>query len=57
MNLAKLQDTRSIYKIRLYFYMVTMSDPKMKLRKPVPFTIAANKPTNQPLGINVRKEV
>ena len=32
-ELGKLQDTRSAIQILLYFYILAMSNPKMKLRK------------------------
>ena len=35
MNSARSQDTRSIYKDQMYFYMLAMNNPKMKLRNQI----------------------
>ena len=55
MNLAKLQDTKSIHKNHLHFYILTMKNQKEKLRnQSIPFTIATKR--IKYLGINLPKE-
>ena len=43
MSSTRLQDTKSIYKNQLCFYVAAMSKPKMKLRKTIPFIIASKR--------------
>ena len=50
MNLAKLQDTKSIHRNHLYFYTLTMKIREIKEK--ILFTIA----TKRYLGINLPKE-
>ena len=52
MNLPKLQDTKSIHKIHLHFYILTMKNQK-EIKESIPFTIATK---NKCLGINLPKE-
>ena len=40
MNSARLQDTRSIYKNPLYFYMLAMTNQKNEIKE-IPFIIAS----------------
>ena len=55
MNLAKLQDTKSIHRNHLHFYILTMKNQKEKLRnQSIPFTIATKR--IKYLGINLPKE-
>ena len=54
MNLAKLQDTKSIHRNHLHFYILTMKNQKEKLRN------QSHSPWQQKkikyLGINLNKE-
>ena len=54
MNLAKLQDTKSIHRNHLHFYILTMKNQKEKLRN------QSHSPLQQKrtkyLGINLPKE-
>ena len=54
MNLAKLQDTQSIHRNRLHFFILTMKNQKEKLRN------QSHSPLQQKrikyLGINLPKE-
>ena len=52
MNLAKLQDTKSIHRNHLHVYTLTMKNQKEK--KSIPFTIATER--IRYLGINLPKE-
>ena len=52
MNLAKLQDTKSIHRNHLHFYILTMKNQKEKLRTQ---SIIATKKIKH-LGINLPKE-
>ena len=40
MNLAKLQDTKSIHKNHLLFYILTMKKSEREIKESIPFTIA-----------------
>ena len=53
MNLANLQDAKSIHRNHLHFYILTMENQKEKL-KSIPFTIATKR--IKYLGINLPKE-
>ena len=53
MNLAKLQDTKSIHRNHLHFSILTMKNQREKLRS-IPFTIATKR--IKYLGINLPKE-
>ena len=54
MNLAKLQDTKSIHRNHLHFYILTRKNKKEKLKESIPFTIATKRINY--LGINLHKE-
>ena len=54
MNLAKLQNTKSIHRNHLHFYILTMKNQKKKIKESIPFTIATN--IIKYLGINLPKE-
>ena len=54
MNLAKLQDTKSIHRNHLHFYILTRKNKKDKLEESIPFTIATERIKYQ--GINLPKE-
>ena len=54
MNLAKLQDTKSIHRNHLYFYILTMKKSKREIKASVTFTIATKR--IKYLGINLPKE-
>ena len=54
MNLAKSQDTRSIHRNHLHFYILTMKNQEEKLSNESPFTIATQR--IKYLGINLPKE-
>ena len=53
MNLAVLQDTKSIHRNHLHFYVLTMTN-KREIKESNPFTIATKR--IKYLGINVPKE-
>ena len=55
MNLAKLQDTKSIHRNHLNFYILTRKNKKEKLKESIPFTIATKRINY--LGINSPKEI
>ena len=55
MNLAKQQDTKSIFRNQRHFCTPTMKYQKEKVRKNIPFTTATRKVKY--LGINLTKEV
>ena len=55
MNLAKLQDTKSIHGNHLHFSILTMKNQKEKLRNQSHFTIATKR--MKYLGINLPKEI
>ena len=52
MNLAKLQDTKSIHRNHLHFYKMIINNREIK--KSIPFTIATKR--IKYLGINIPKE-
>ena len=54
MNLAKLQDTKSIARNHLYFYMLTMKKSERAVKESIPFTNATKR--IKYLGINLPKE-
>ena len=53
MNLAKLQDTKSIHRTHWHFYILTMKNQK-EIKESIPFIIATKR--IKYLGINLRKE-
>ena len=53
MNLAKFQDTKSIHRNLLHFYILTEKS-ESKIKEPIPFTIAIK--GIKYLGINLLKE-
>ena len=53
MNLAKLQDTKSIHSNHLYFYILTEKSER-EIKESITFTIATRRITD--LGINLPKE-
>ena len=53
MNLAKLQDTKSIHRNPLHFCILTMKNQK-EIKESIPFTIATKR--IKYLGINLPKE-
>ena len=53
MNLAKLQDTKSIHRNHLHFYIVTMKNQK-DIKESITFTIATKR--IKYLGIKLPKE-
>ena len=53
MNLAKLQDTKSVHRSHLHFYTLTMRKQK-EIKETIPFTIAMKR--IKYLGINLPKE-
>ena len=54
MNLAKAQDTKSIHRNDLHFYILTMKKSEREIKESIPFTIATEK--IKYLGINLPKE-
>ena len=54
MNLAKLQDTKSIHRNHLHFYILTMKNQKEEIKESIPFTTATK--IIKYLGINLPKE-
>ena len=56
MNLAKLQDTKSIHRNHLHFYILTMKNQKEKLRNQS-HSQFQQKELNKHLGINLPKEM
>ena len=54
MNLAKLQDEKSIYRNHLHFYILTMKNQKEKLRNQ--FHSPLQQKRIKYLGINLPKE-
>ena len=54
MNLAKLQDTKSIHRNHLQFYILTMKNKKEKFKESIPFTIVTKR--IKYLGINLPKK-
>ena len=52
-NLAKLQDIKSIHRNHLYFYILTMKNQK-EIKRSIPFTTATK--IIKHLGINLPKE-
>ena len=53
MNLAKLQDTKSIHRNHLHFYMLTEKSER-EIKETIPFTIATKR--IKYLGINLSRE-
>ena len=53
MNLAKFQDTKSIHRNYLHFYILTMKNEK-EIKESIPFTIATQR--IKYLGINLPNE-
>ena len=53
MNSAKLQDTKSIHRNHLHFYILIMKNQK-EIKESIPFTIATKR--IKYLGINLPKE-
>ena len=43
MNLAKLQDTKSIHRSQLHFYILTMKKSEREMKESIPFTIATKR--------------
>ena len=54
MNLAKLQDTKSIHRNHLHFYILTIDESEREIKESIPFTIATKR--IKYLGINLPKE-
>ena len=54
MNLAKLQDTKSIHRNHLHFYILNNEISKREIKESIPFTIATKRINY--LGINLPKE-
>ena len=54
MNLAKLQDTKSIHRNHLHSYILTMKKSEREIKESIPFTIATKR--IKYLGINLPKE-
>ena len=54
MNLAKWQDTKSIHRNHLHFYIPTMKNKKEEIKESIPFTTATKR--IKYLGINLPKE-
>ena len=55
MNLAKQQDTKSIFRNQRHFYIPKIKDHKQESRKKIPFAIATRKVKY--VEINLTKEV
>ena len=53
MNLAKLQDTKSIHRNHMHFYILTIKKSERKIKESIPFTIATKR--IKYLGINLSK--
>ena len=53
MNLAKLQDTKSIHRNHLHFYILTM-EIKKDIKESIPFTIGTQRINH--VGINLPYE-
>ena len=54
MNLAKAQDTKSIHRNDLHFYILTMKKSEREIKESISFTIATKR--IKYLGINLPKE-
>jgi len=54
-NLAKLQNTKSIHRNHLHFYILTMKKSEREIKESIPFTIATK--ILKYLGINLPKEM
>ena len=54
MNLAKLQDTKSIHTNHLHFCILTMQKSEREIKESIPYTIETKRITY--LGINLPKE-
>ena len=54
MNLVKSQDTKSIHRNHLHFYILNNEISKREIKESIPFTIAAKR--IKYLGINLPKE-
>ena len=55
MNLAKLQNTKSIHRNHLQFYILTIKNKKEKFKESISFTIATKR--IKYLGINLPKKM
>ena len=55
MNLAMLQDTKSIHRYHLHFYILTIKKSERKIKESIPFTMATK--TIKYLGISLPKEI
>ena len=55
MKLAKLQDTKSIHRNHLQFYILTIKNKKEKFKESISFTIATKR--IKYLGINLPKKM
>ena len=55
MNLAKVQDTKSVHRNHLHFYMLTMKKSEREIKESIPFTTATKR--IKYLGINLPKEM
>ena len=55
MNLEKLQDTKSIHRYHLHFYILIMKKLEREIKESIPFTIATKR--IKYLGINIPKEI
>ena len=55
MNLAKLQDIKSIHRNHLQFYILTIKNKKEKFKESISFTIATKR--IKYLGINLPKKM
>ena len=53
MNLAMLQDTKSIHRYHLHFYILTIKKSERKIKESIPFTMATK--TIKYLGINLKE--
>jgi len=53
-TLAKLWDTKSIFRYHLHFYILTMKKSEKEIQESIPFTIATKR--IKYLGINLPKE-
>ena len=56
MNLAELQDTKSIHRNHLHFYILTMKSQKEKLRNQSHSPLQQKQKKRKYLGINLFKE-
>ena len=54
MNLAMLQDTKSIHRYHLHFYILTIKKSERKIKESIPFTTVTKR--IKYIGINLPKE-